>query len=121
MDQYNLKEKVLIYTPIDHHIDHFDLVYFMNNFVNMAIVGVSTALREMLLYNIPCLHILSPFTFTSFLGDLEYEAYLKGVFQNNNIQLDDQMNECRKAERSIRKSIQELQKAFQGLDLKINI
>lgn len=39
----------------------------------------------------------------------------------SNIQLDDQMNECRKAERSIRKSIQELQKAFQGLDLKINI
>ena len=39
----------------------------------------------------------------------------------SNIKLDDQMNECRKAERSIRKSIQELEKTLGNLNIEINI
>ncbi len=39
----------------------------------------------------------------------------------SNIQLDDQMNECRKAERAIRKAMQELEKTLKNLNIKINI
>lgn len=39
----------------------------------------------------------------------------------SNIQLDDRMNECRKAERSLRKTLQELEKTLNNLNIKINI
>ena len=35
----------------------------------------------------------------------------------SNIQLDDQMNECRKAERTIRKSIQELEETLRKMNI----
>lgn len=38
-----------------------------------------------------------------------------------NIQLDDQMNECRKAEEAVRKAIEELEQATKGLNLNIRI
>ncbi|MFC1712165.1 hypothetical protein ACFL6S_00785 [Candidatus Poribacteria bacterium] len=38
-----------------------------------------------------------------------------------NIQLDDQMNECRKAERSFRRSIRELQKAIKDVNITIEL
>jgi hypothetical protein len=39
----------------------------------------------------------------------------------SNIQLDDQMNECRKAERAFRKAVEELEKTLKNLNIKINI
>jgi len=39
----------------------------------------------------------------------------------SNIQLDDYMNECRKAEHSIRKCIQELEKSLGKLNIEIKI
>ena len=39
----------------------------------------------------------------------------------SNIQLDDRMNECRKAERVFRKAMQELEKTLRNLNVKINI
>jgi len=39
----------------------------------------------------------------------------------SNIQLDDQMNECRKAERSVRKAMQELEKSLENLNTKIDM
>ncbi len=39
----------------------------------------------------------------------------------SNIQLDDRMNECRKAERAFRKAMQELEKTLRNLNVKINI
>lgn len=38
-----------------------------------------------------------------------------------NIQLDDQMNECRKAVRQVTRAIQEFQESFKKLNLKITI
>lgn len=53
------------------------------------------------------------------------QARLRDVFIcrgcKSNIQLDDQMNECRKAEQSIRKSIQDLEKTFRNLNIEINM
>lgn len=39
----------------------------------------------------------------------------------SNIQLDDQMNECRKAEKAIRKALQELEEALKNLNVTIEI
>ena len=39
----------------------------------------------------------------------------------SNIQLDDRMNECLKAERAFRKAMQELEKTLRNLNVKINI
>lgn len=39
----------------------------------------------------------------------------------SNIQLDDQMNECRKAEQSVRKAMQELEKSLENLNTKIDM
>ena len=39
----------------------------------------------------------------------------------SNVQLDDWMNECRKAERTVRKAMQELEKNLKNLNVKIEI
>jgi len=39
----------------------------------------------------------------------------------SNIQLDDQMNECRKVQRAFRRAMQELGKTLKNLNIKINI
>ncbi len=40
----------------------------------------------------------------------------------SNIQLDDQMNECRKAQRAIKRAVQEFERTLRDLkDIKINI
>jgi len=39
----------------------------------------------------------------------------------SNIQLDDQMNECRKAEQSVRKAMQELEKSLKNVNTKIDM
>jgi len=39
----------------------------------------------------------------------------------SNIQLDDQMNECRKANRAFRKALQEFEKTLQNINIKIDI
>lgn len=38
-----------------------------------------------------------------------------------NIQLDDQMNECRKAERSVRQAFADLQRTFESISRKMTI
>jgi len=39
----------------------------------------------------------------------------------NNIQLDDQMNECRKAEQAIKRAMQWVEESFEDINLNINI
>lgn len=39
----------------------------------------------------------------------------------SNVQLDDWMNECRKAERTVRKAMQEFEKNLKNLNVKIEI